>query len=239
MWAAQDTHRRGPRSPSHRTSSRRALVKLFPNWVVKHVREPNLKTADWLKRPVLQFLVTTNMNKIDIAEYLRKLYAMPVTKVHTAIYLAEDKQSPRDPTKRCAATQAPSPRRMESHAGPPRRPQSPKGGLQEGVRVPCRRGGLAAAAIPRGGGAAAARGPQIMAGQAWPQRGGAQAPEPQLERDQGKGGQGVEDAEWEAEPAVVSLLLTSEGVWREGVLDWRDKTRRCVWHVLNAVVCRL
>lgn len=82
----------------------RAAVRLFPNWVVRHVREPNLKTAEWLKRPVLQFLVSPQMNKIDISEYLRKLYGIPVSKVHTANYLGEDKVHPKSAMKRCACT---------------------------------------------------------------------------------------------------------------------------------------
>ncbi|EOD33522.1 hypothetical protein EMIHUDRAFT_314013 [Emiliania huxleyi CCMP1516] len=40
------------------------------------------------------------MNKLEIAEYLRKLYGMPVTKVHTANYDGKEKRDPRDPTKR-------------------------------------------------------------------------------------------------------------------------------------------
>ena len=59
---------------------------LFPNWVVRLVRTPNLQTAAISDRPVLQFLVSPKMNKIDIREYLTKLYGMPVAKVHTANY---------------------------------------------------------------------------------------------------------------------------------------------------------
>lgn len=85
------------------------------------MREPNLKTAEWLKRPVLQFLVSPQMNKIDIAEYLRKLYGIPVSKVHTANYLGEEKASPKNPMKRCAQRQ-PLPARATSRLGLPAKP---------------------------------------------------------------------------------------------------------------------
>ncbi len=80
----------------------RRHVNLFPNWVVKHVREPNLKTAEWLKRPVMQFLVPPKMNKLDIKEYLSKLYGMQVSKVHTANYDPVFERNPRNPFGRCA-----------------------------------------------------------------------------------------------------------------------------------------
>lgn len=90
-------------------------MPLFPNWVVRHVRNPDLKTAPFLKRPVLQFLVSPKMNKLEIAEYLRKLYGMPVTKVHTANYDGKEKRDPRDPTKR------------QTHQPPPAHPPTAPG----------------------------------------------------------------------------------------------------------------
>ena len=61
-------------------------VKLFPNWVVKLVREPNLHTKTWLHRPVEVFHVSPKMTKFEIKEYLIKMYNLPVSHVHTAIY---------------------------------------------------------------------------------------------------------------------------------------------------------
>lgn len=63
------------------------MVALFPNWIVKHIRRPNLHTAAWLRRPVEVFLVSPKMSKLEIKEYLRKLYQLPVTAVHTANYI--------------------------------------------------------------------------------------------------------------------------------------------------------
>ena len=62
------------------------VVQLFPNWVVKLVRSPNLKTKHWLDRPVEVFRVSPKMTKFEIKEYLIKLYNLPVSHVHTAIY---------------------------------------------------------------------------------------------------------------------------------------------------------
>lgn len=61
-------------------------VQLFPNWVVKLVRQPNLHTKYWLNRPVEVFHVSPKMTKLEIKEYLIKLYNLPVSHVHTAIY---------------------------------------------------------------------------------------------------------------------------------------------------------
>ena len=61
-------------------------VQLFPNWVVKLVRQPNLHTKYWLNRPVEVFHVSPQMTKLEIKEYLIKLYNLPVSRVHTAIY---------------------------------------------------------------------------------------------------------------------------------------------------------
>ena len=61
-------------------------VQLFPNWVVKWVRNPNLRTKMWLNRPVEVFHVSPKMTKFEIKEYHVKLYNLPVTHVHTAIY---------------------------------------------------------------------------------------------------------------------------------------------------------
>jgi len=71
------------------------MVNLFPNWVVKHVRNPNLWSNSYLKRPVEVFLVSPKMSKLDIKEYLRKLYGLPVTAVHTAIYQGKTRTSSR------------------------------------------------------------------------------------------------------------------------------------------------
>uniref|UniRef100_A0A7S4ET27 Large ribosomal subunit protein uL23m n=1 Tax=Chrysotila carterae TaxID=13221 RepID=A0A7S4ET27_CHRCT len=59
------------------------MVTLFPNWVVKHIRNPQLRTAEWMKRPVEVFHVSPKMTKFEIKEYLIQLYGMPVSKVHT------------------------------------------------------------------------------------------------------------------------------------------------------------
>lgn len=61
-------------------------VSLFPNWVVKLVRNPNLRTRHWLDRPVEVFHVSPKMTKFEIKEYLVALYNLPVSHVHTAIY---------------------------------------------------------------------------------------------------------------------------------------------------------
>ena len=61
-------------------------VQLFPNWIVKLVRNPNLRTKHWLTRPVEVFHVSPKMTKMEIKEYLIKLYNLPVSHVHTAIY---------------------------------------------------------------------------------------------------------------------------------------------------------
>jgi large subunit ribosomal protein L23 len=62
------------------------VVPLMPNWVVKFIRSPNLRTKHWLSRPVEVFHVSPKMTKFDIKEYLVKLYNLPVSHVHTAIY---------------------------------------------------------------------------------------------------------------------------------------------------------
>ena len=62
------------------------VVPLFPNWVVKLVRNPNLRTKYWLDRPVEVFHVSPKMTKFEIKEYLTQLYNLPVSHVHTAIY---------------------------------------------------------------------------------------------------------------------------------------------------------
>lgn len=59
--------------PAAACTHARSMVQLFPNWVVRHVRRPNLKTASWLKRPVEVFIVSPKMTKLDIKEYLRKV----------------------------------------------------------------------------------------------------------------------------------------------------------------------
>ena len=46
-------------------------VQLFPNWVVKLVRQPNLRTKYWLNRPVEVFHVSPKMTKFEIKEYSR------------------------------------------------------------------------------------------------------------------------------------------------------------------------
>ena len=78
---------------THRLSWRPATmpVRLFPNWVVKHIRTPHLQTSHWLKRPVEVFLVSPKMSKLEIKEYLRKLYNLPVTAVPTANYMAKER----------------------------------------------------------------------------------------------------------------------------------------------------
>lgn len=66
---------------------------LFPNWVVKWVRYAKPHTAGWLQQPVEVFHVSPKMTKLEIKEYLRKLYNLPVIKVHTANYLGKKKVS--------------------------------------------------------------------------------------------------------------------------------------------------
>ena len=68
---------------------------VFPNWIVKHIRSPNLHTQSWLKRSVEVFLVSPKMTKLEISEYLRVLYGLPVTKVHTANYRGKANVKPR------------------------------------------------------------------------------------------------------------------------------------------------
>ena len=67
------------------------VVKLFPNWVVKLVRNPNLRTRFWLDRPVEVFHVSPEMTKFEIKEYLIQLYNLPVSHVHTAIFTGKVK----------------------------------------------------------------------------------------------------------------------------------------------------
>ncbi|KAL3893263.1 MAG: hypothetical protein SGPRY_014351 [Prymnesium sp.] len=74
-------------------SGARAMVWLFPNWVVKWVRYAKPHTAGWLQQPVEVFHVSPKMTKLEIKEYLRKLYNLPVIKVHTANYLGKKKVS--------------------------------------------------------------------------------------------------------------------------------------------------
>ena len=77
----------------HRRRPPRTLrVALFPNWVVRYVRSPNIKLKQWMGVPVEVFLVSPKMTKFEIKEYLTKLYDMPVMKVHTANYLGKWKQ---------------------------------------------------------------------------------------------------------------------------------------------------
>ena len=68
-------------------------VALFPNWVVKLVRTPNLATKFWLNRPVEVFQVSPKMTKFEIKEYLIKLYNLPVSHVHTTIYEGKKRTS--------------------------------------------------------------------------------------------------------------------------------------------------
>ena len=70
-------------------------VQLFPNWVVKFVRYPSLRTKHWLNRPVEVFHVSPKMTKLEIKEYLVKLYNLPVSHVHTAIYEGRKRRDPR------------------------------------------------------------------------------------------------------------------------------------------------
>ena len=58
-----------------------SIVPLFPNWIVRHMRSPNLHTAAWLKRPVEVFFISPKMTKLELREYLRVLYDIPVSKV--------------------------------------------------------------------------------------------------------------------------------------------------------------
>lgn len=74
-------------------------VQLFPNWVVKLVRNPQLRTKHWLSRPVEVFQVSPKMTKFEIKEYLIKLYNLPVSHVHTAIYEGRKKTNPRNGAK--------------------------------------------------------------------------------------------------------------------------------------------
>ena len=72
------------------SSARR--VQLFPNWVVRYVRNPSLKLKSWMGVPVEVFIVPPKMTKFEIAEYLKRLYDLPVLKVHTANYLGKVKR---------------------------------------------------------------------------------------------------------------------------------------------------
>ena len=74
-------------------------VQLFPNWVVKLVRQPNLRTKYWLNWPVEVFHVSPKMTKFEIKEYLTKLYNLPVSHVHTAIYEGRKRTSQVDGRK--------------------------------------------------------------------------------------------------------------------------------------------
>ena len=71
------------------------VVQLFPNWVVKLVRQPNLQTKFWLHRPVEVFHVSPSMTKMEIKEYLIKLYNLPVSHVQTTIYDGKKRMNPR------------------------------------------------------------------------------------------------------------------------------------------------
>ncbi|KAL1527250.1 hypothetical protein AB1Y20_015926 [Prymnesium parvum] len=76
------------------------MVNLFPNWIVKHVRKPRMDTDSWLKRPVETFIVSPKMTKMQIKEYLRKLYQLPVTAVHTINYLGKMRIDPKTGRKK-------------------------------------------------------------------------------------------------------------------------------------------
>jgi len=68
-------------------------VQLFPNWVVRYVRNPNLRLKSWMGVPVEVFIVPPAMSKFEIAEYLKRLYNLPILKVHTANYLGQMKRN--------------------------------------------------------------------------------------------------------------------------------------------------
>ena len=76
-------------------------LALFPNWIVRHLRAPNLHTASWLKRPVEVFLVAPRMTKLEIKAYLRVLYNLPVTKVHTANYRGKSRPRAQGKFSKC------------------------------------------------------------------------------------------------------------------------------------------
>ena len=80
------------RVPNQRCVTRPGRVQLFPNWVVRYVRNPNLRLKSWLGVPVEVFIVPPAMTKFEIAEYLKRLYDLPVLKVHTANYLGKMKR---------------------------------------------------------------------------------------------------------------------------------------------------
>ena len=80
------------RVPNQRCVARPGRVQLFPNWVVRYVRNPNLRLKSWLGVPVEVFIVPPAMTKFEIAEYLKRLYDLPVLKVHTANYLGKMKR---------------------------------------------------------------------------------------------------------------------------------------------------
>ena len=65
----------------------------------KLVRQPNLRTKYWLNRPVEVFHVSPKMTKFEIKEYLTKLYNLPVSHVHTAIYEGRKRTSQVDGRK--------------------------------------------------------------------------------------------------------------------------------------------
>ena len=68
-------------------------VQLFPNWVVKLMRNPQLRTQHWFHRPVEVFHVSPKMTKFEIKEYLIKMYNMPVSHVHTSIMTGKTRTS--------------------------------------------------------------------------------------------------------------------------------------------------
>ena len=95
LWTfKQALHAGTSRAKKAEWSAKKDMVHLFPSWIIKHIRRPNIKTANWLKRPVEVFHVPPKMGKLEIKEYLRKLYGLPVTAVHTAIYEGKRKISP-------------------------------------------------------------------------------------------------------------------------------------------------
>ena len=85
-----------------------SIVPLFPNWIVRHLRSPALHTASWLKRPVEVFLVQPKMTKLEIKSYLRVLYDLPVSKVHTANYRGKARPRAQGKFTKCAAAHAPA-----------------------------------------------------------------------------------------------------------------------------------
>ncbi|KAK4306621.1 hypothetical protein Pmani_021572 [Petrolisthes manimaculis] len=64
------------------------LRVFLPNFVMKLIKPPNPQPPN-----VVTFIVSTQMTKFDIQNYLEKIYKVPVASINTHIHMGEIKRS--------------------------------------------------------------------------------------------------------------------------------------------------